>query len=457
MFCSLAVDIGASGGRHILGMFDGEKIILKEIYRFENNVFNLEGDVVWDVGYLEKEIINGIKECKKANMIPQTLAIDTWGVDYVLLNESGDVLSPVISYRDLKSKEAEREVKKLISHELLYEKTGIQYQSFNSIYQLYRDKKSGKLDNAHRFLMMGEYFSFKLTGVMKNEYTNATTTNLVNVKTKTWDNEILDILGIDKSIFGELYLPGTFIGHFTDDVKSEVGFDCDVIFCPSHDTASAVAACPISENSVYISSGTWSLMGTELTFPIVSKDAYEANFTNEGGVEYRYRFLKNIMGMWLLQSIRKSVDKKYSFDQMMKKAMESTYEGRIDPNDPSFVSPENMLFEIRKALGKDDLPLEDVLKSIYLSLAYSYSDTVKEIESITGKSVDCINIVGGGSRDAFLNRLTKEKTGKKVVSGPTEATAIGNLIIQFMYLDKNLTLDDAREYIKKSFDIREIF
>ncbi|MBO7253837.1 MAG: rhamnulokinase, partial [Clostridia bacterium] len=317
MLCSLAIDIGASGGRHILGFYDGEKIILEEIYRFENNVVNMNGVIVWDIDYLFKEIIKGLKECKTKNKIPSTIAIDTWGVDYVLIDKNGKEISPAIAYRDSRTAEIQEEISKIISPFELYSRTGIQKQNFNTIYQLYCDKKSGKLDNVERFLMIPEYFSYKLTGVMKNEYTNASTTNLINAESKTWDIEILDRLGIKKNIFGELNMPGTYIGNFTKDIKNVVGFDCEVVFCPSHDTASAVAACPLEENSVYISSGTWSLIGTENLVPVQSEEAFKANFTNEGGIEYRFRFLKNIMGMWLVQSIRRNVEKRYSFQELI--------------------------------------------------------------------------------------------------------------------------------------------
>ena len=456
MLCSLAIDIGASGGRHILGMFDGEKITLEEIYRFENNVVTRENDTIWDIDYLLKEIINGLKECKAKGKIPSTLAIDTWGVDYVLIDKDGKEILPAIAYRDQRTAKVQDEIAGIISSAELYSKTGIQKQNFNTVYQLYCDKKSGKLDNAERFLMIPEYFSYKLTGVMKNEYTNASTTNLLNAETKTWDDEILDRLGIKKSIFGELNMPGTFIGRFTDEIKAEVGFDCDVVFCPSHDTASAVAACPLEENSVYISSGTWSLIGTENTIPVQSEAAFNANFTNEGGIEYRFRFLKNIMGMWLAQSIRRNVGKRYSFQELIDMARVSKYEGKINPNDDKFAAPENMLKTIREDLGDPDLPLGDVMRAVYSSLADSYAVAIKEIEDISGKTVDSISIVGGGCQAMLLNELTKKATGKKVLAGPVEATATGNIISQFMYLDKSITLEKAREYVKKSFNIKTI-
>jgi rhamnulokinase len=229
-----------------------------------------------------------------------------------------------------------------------------------------------------------------------------------------------------------------------------------VIFCPSHDTASAVTACPVGDHSVYISSGTWSLIGTEIDRPILSADALNGGFTNEGGIHYRYRFLENIMGMWLLQSIRKDLEKKYSYDEMMEMAKGSNFKESINPNAPEFVAPSSMIEAIRTHLGKPELPIEDVLSAVYHSLACSYQEAIQTIERISRKQIELINIVGGGSKDSYLNELTKQYTGKKVLAGPTEATAIGNLIAQLMYLDKDLTLEKAREIVKKSFRILEV-
>ena len=244
------------------------------------------------------------------------------------------------------------------------------------------------------------------------------------------------------------------VGGFTDEIKARVGFDATVTLAPSHDTASAVAACPINDNSVYISSGTWSLMGTENTFPVLNSSAREANFTNEGGIEYRFRFLKNIMGMWLFQNVRRNLNKKYTYDEMMKMAMSSRFDKVIDVNDESLVCPENMISAVNKLAGDEDLPLADTLACIYVSLASMYAKTVCEIEQITGKTVDNIFIVGGGSKDAYLNSLTARLTGKRVVIGLGEATATGNLISQIMR-DKNISLNDAREIVLSSFDIKE--
>ncbi len=452
----LAIDIGASSGRHIIGELKNGKLETTEVYRFENGFKEENGILIWDIEKLTADLVAGIAECKKRGLVPETVAIDTWGVDYVLFDSEGKEIMPCVSYRDSRTASAVEEVFSIIPKEELYAKTGIQTQPYNTIYQLWCDKKSGKLEGAKRLLMMPEYLSYRLTGVMKNEYTNVSTTNLVNAESKTIDMEVCERLGFDPNLFGELCLPSSYIGNFTEEIKEKVGFDAKVIFCPSHDTASAVAACPVDENSVFISSGTWSLVGTENLCPVTSFEAMEANFSNEGGINYRFRFLKNIMGMWLFQNIRKNLDKKYTYDEMMNMAMESSYNRLIDPTNECFLAPENMIEAIRIYLGEPDLPIGDVLKSVYISLATSYKNTVEEIERVANKEIHRIAIVGGGSKDKYLNQLTKEYSGRRVTVGPTEGTAAGNLISQLIYLDPSLDLEGARQIVINTFDIQEV-
>jgi len=447
----LAIDIGASSGRHILGYMEDGRLKLREIYRFEDYLKESDGALIWDIDKLVTAVKAGIAKCGELGIIPKTVAIDTWGVDYVLLDENREEILPAVSYRDGRTALIQDEFAGIITQEELYAKTGIQKANFNTVYQLYCDKKSGKLDKARYFLMMPDYLGFKLTGVIKNEYTNATTTNLVNAGTKTWDAEILDRLGIKKEFFSEISLPCTEVGKLK-------GFDFEstVILAPSHDTASAVAACSVGDNGVYISSGTWSLIGTENAAPVLSREALLANFTNEGGIRYRYRFLKNIMGMWLFQNIRKNLNRRYSYDDMMRLAMNCKTFETIDTNAPDFLAPENMIDAIRQYTGKSDMGLDAVINSVYHSLAQSYAKAVKEIEQISGKKIEVINIVGGGSKDGYLNELTARYTGKRVLAGPVEATATGNILSQMMYTDKTLTLEKARELVKDSFDIQEV-
>ncbi len=456
MAYALAIDIGASSGRHILGSIEGGKLCLEEVYRFENNIKEENGTLIWDIEHLVNEVKAGLAECGKIGKIPTSVAIDTWGVDYVLLDADNKEILPAVSYRDSRTDNIPEEIDEIISRLELFKLTGIQANNFNTIYQLYCDKKSGKLDKAEHLLMMPEYLSYKLTGVMRNEYTIISTGALLDANKKELSLELLDKLGIKSGIFNELSAPGTVVGNLSEEVKREVGFDTTVVFCPAHDTASAVAACPVGDNGVYISSGTWSLIGTENAEPILTEDAMNGGFTNEGGINYRYRFLKNYMGMWLFQNIRRNLDKKYSYDEMMHMAMESDFTETIDLNAKEFVAPENMIEAIRAYLGKPELPLGDVLSSVYHSLALSYDNAVKTLEQICGKTVDVINIVGGGCKDEYLDRLTAEYTGKKVIAGPVEATATGNIISQLMSTDKSLTLEKARELVKKSFEIKEV-
>ncbi len=447
----LAIDIGASSGRHMLGYMENGRLQLQEIYRFEDYLKEEGGSLIWDIEKLVREVKAGIARCGEIGRIPATIALDTWGVDYVLLDENRQELLPAYSYRDNRNNLIQNEVAAIITQEELYAKTGIQKANFNTLYQLYCDKKSGKLDRAKNFLMMPDYLAFKLTGEIRNEYTAATTSNLINAETKTWDGEILDTLGIKKELFSEVTPPCQAVGPLAG-----FAFDSTVILAPSHDTASAVAACPIGDNSVYISSGTWSLIGTENDVPVRSQAALKANFTNEGGIEYRFRFLKNYMGMWLLQNIRKDLNKQFTYDEMMKMARNSSGFEIIDTNAVAFLAPDNMIAAIRTYLKKEELPVDIVINSVYHSLARAYDGAVKEIEAISGKTIDTINIVGGGSKDEYLNQLTAQYTGKKVLAGPVEATAIGNLISQMLYAGEVASLAEARALVKQSFAIQEV-
>lgn len=451
----LAIDIGASSGRHILGYIDNGRLKLEEIHRFENYITNQNGTLVWDIEHLVSEVKKGIAKCKEIGKIPCTVAIDTWGVDYVLLDESKQEILPAVSYRDSRTNRVINKVESIISAEELYLKTGIQKQNFNTIYQLYADKLSGRLEDAKHFLMIPAYLSYKLTGIIKNEYTNATTTGMVNADTKQWDYEIIDKLSLPKHLFGTLDTPCTVIGNFTKEMQDYAGFDSTVIFAPSHDTASAVCACPIDDNSVYISSGTWSLIGVESLNPIVNEKSMAANFANEGGIDYRFRFLKNYMGMWLFQNVKKNLNNEFSYDDMMRLAMQSKRFEMIDTNSPGFLAPENMIIAIHSYLKNESIPIEVVINSVYHSLAQSYKNAIDEIEKLAGKTIDNVFIVGGGSKDTYLNKLTAQYTGKKVVTGLSEATATGNLLSQIMY-DKKISLAQARDIVKNSFDIKEI-
>lgn len=457
----LAVDIGASSGRHILGSVEDGKITLEEIYRFENGLTKKENQLCWNFDRLFSEIKNGLKRCGELGKIPESMGIDTWGVDFVLLDENDAVLGNTVAYRDARTTGMDEVVKKEISLNELYARTGIQKQIFNTIYQLaaVRQNHPEYLEKAKSFLMVPEYFNFLLTGVKKNEYTNATTTQLVNAQAKTWDFALLEKLGIKTSIFGEISLPKTVVGRLLPQVREAVGFDCEVVLPATHDTGSAVMAVPASDG-IYLSSGTWSLMGVERLEPDCSETSRILNFTNEGGYDYRFRYLKNIMGLWMIQSARRELDKKYSFDELCDMARQSArFVSRIDVNDPSFLSPASMIQAIRDYCAKTNQAVPEttgeLFACIYHSLAKSYGDTVREIESITGNVYPVIHIVGGGVKDDYLDSLTAQYTRKTVLAGPIEATAIGNLVAQMLKDGAFASLAEARAAIGKSFEIRE--
>ena len=447
----LAIDIGASSGRHLLGEVKNGKLETTEIYRFENGLKKENGALVWDIEALTEHVITGIARCGEMGVPPATVSIDTWGVDYVLFDGDGREILPCYAYRDSRTEGVPEEVFSILPERELYGKTGIQRQNFNTLYQLYADKKAGRLDRATDFLMMPEYLSYRLTGVKTHEYTICSTSNLLNAATKTWDLDVIDTLSLPRTLFGKLLPPATLVGHFTKELRERVGFDAAVVTCPSHDTAAAVAACPLTKGSAFISSGTWSLVGAELTAPVTSEAAMRANLSNEGGIEYRFRFLKNIMGMWLFQSVRRDLEKRYTYDEMMHMAEASSFTELIDPTNAAFLAPDSMIDAVRTYLGKPGLPLGDLLSSIYHSLAASYQKTVAELEEISGKQIDTVAIVGGGCKDDYLNRLTARYTGKRVTAGPVECTATGNILAQLMYLDPTLSLDGARELVKATF------
>ena len=457
----LAVDIGASSGRHILGSVQDGKIVLEEIYRFKNGNVKRNGHLCWELDRLFEEIKNGMKKCAEIGKKPSYMGIDCFGVDFVLLDKDDNILGDTIAYRDSRTEGMPELVYEKVPYDTLYKRTGVQTQLYNSIYQLYSVKKTtNHLDNAKRYLHIAEYFNFLLTGVKKNEYTMTSTTQMLNTVEKDFDKEILDALGIPNSIFTKPEMPGTVVGKLTPAIMEETGLDLTVLLAAAHDTASAVMAVPTTSPCIYISSGTWSLMGTLLPEINSSIEARNAGLTNEGAHDGSVRFLKNIMGLWIIQSIKKELNDEYSFGQLCDMAMESSYEGKIDVNDGAFFAPESMLGAIRDYLAKkgEKAPesIGDILRCVYHSLAQSYGETVKEIEAITGKTYDAIHIIGGGSKDDYLSRLTAEYTGKTVYSGPTEATAIGNLLIQMLGAGEFKSLPEAKKAISESFPIIKI-
>ena len=445
----LAVDIGASSGRHILGCVEDGKIVLEEIYRFQNGMIEKNGRKCWDHEGLVQNVIAGMKKCREIGKVPVCMGIDTWGVDFALLDKNGSLIGDTVGYRDSRTDGMDALVENIVSPASLYEKTGIQKQIFNTVYQLMavKEQSPNELESAEFLLMMPDYLNYCLTGVKHQEYTNATTSGLVNVQSGKWDAEILQALGYPQKLFGTLSMPGETVGKLLPKIVDEIGYDLTVLHAPSHDTASAVLAVPIqSQNAAYISSGTWSLLGTERAEATVSDVARGYNFTNEGGYEKRYRFLKNIMGLWIIQSIKKEAGK-YSFAELcdMARAVGET-ELRIDVNDKSFLAPKSMTEAIRAYCKRPDLPLDELLCCVYHSLAESYARAIRELETCIGVKTDVLHIVGGGSKDDYLNELTAKACGIPVLTGPTEATAIGNLLCSMLANGEFATVGEARSF-----------
>ena len=457
----LAVDIGASSGRHMLGRLEDGRIKLEEIYRFPNGMKNIDGSLCWDLETLFCEIKQGLKRCKELGKVPSFMGIDTWAVDYVLLGENNQILGKTYGYRDSRTNGMDEKVYEKISPEDLYARTGIQKQIFNTIYQLMavKQRDPGLLAKAKNMLLIPDYFHFLLTGEKRTEYTNATTTQLVSPISKDWDYELIDLLGYPREIFGEICKPGTLVGNFSKEIQEEVGFDCQVILPATHDTGSAVIAIPtIQDDALYISSGTWSLMGTELLEADCSSESRQHNLTNEGGYEYRFRYLKNIMGLWMIQSIRKEFSEEYSYGYICEQAQKQEISSIVDCNDDMFLAPSSMI-EAVKAYCENtgqQVPQNEweIAAVIYNSLGQCYGDTIGQIEKMTGKKYNCIHVVGGGSNAEYLNQVTAKYTGRTVYAGPGEATAIGNLLVQMLYNQKFEGLKEARECVRESFDIK---
>ena len=415
----LAVDIGASSGRHIVGWMDNGEIRIKEVFRFPNGVTELDGHLTWDIKALEGYVREGIEKAREKFDGIVSLSVDTWGVDYVLMKGDEPVM-PVYAYRDSRTDELIPEVHSLISFTRLYRHTGIQFQPFNTVYQLYADKKAGRLEGVTDFLMIPEYLMYRLCGNKSHEYTNATTGGMVNAKTGAFDQDIIDALDLPKHLFNELQQPGTVIGEY-EGIK--------VVLCPTHDTAAAVEGIPMEEDQPYISSGTWSLLGVKSPEAITNAGSELANWSNEGGVGY-IRYQKNIMGMWLVNRLRDCLCPGKDFGEIVAEAEASRFEETVDANAKDFLAPDNMKEAFDKALSMKPQTVGDYFRCAYRSLALCYMNAIQELQHNTGNHYEKIYIVGGGAKNKFLNKLTEDASGKEVIALPIEATALGNLKTQ---------------------------
>ena len=425
----LAIDIGASSGRHIVGWQEKGALETEEVYRFQNGVTEVDGHLTWDLDRLEREVREGVDAALRRYPQIESLSSDTWGVDYVLL-KGGEPVLPCYAYRDSRTEAAIPKVHERIPFEELYARTGIQFQTFNTIYQLYSDKLSGRLEEATGYLMMPEYLMWRLAGgnqageASLHEYTNASTTGLVNAATGRFDREIISRLGLPEKLFGELSQPGTVLGEYKG---------TRVVLCPTHDTASAVEGIPMVGNELFLSSGTWSLLGAKLPKAITTPESREANFSNEGGVGY-IRCLKNIMGMWMVNNLRGELCPDEDFSAIVAGAEQSAYPGLVDVTAQRFMAPEDMAEAMREALSEGGFAQPqapaDYFRCAYRSLARCYGESVRELEQLTDRKYHALYIVGGGAKNPYLNRLAKEETGLEIVALPIEATALGNLMCQ---------------------------
>ena len=450
----LAVDIGASSGRHIVASLENGRLEMREIYRFKNGVTEKDGRLFWDTDRLYREIVAGLKEAGKQGVAPQYIGIDTWAVDYALLDEDDRLIGGVYAYRDGRGAAIKEKAHAVMPFSDLYHKTGIQYAPFNTLYQLYDDRLSGKLAGAKSFLMLPDYFHFLLTGVKRQEYTNATSTGMVNALTHKWDEEILDRFSLPRALFGTLSQPGESVGTLRKKIAEEIGYDATVVLPATHDTASAVLASPVTDGAPYLSSGTWSLVGVEEPFAHTDDKAMGFNYSNEGSVGFTFRTQKNIIGLWMIQEVKKELGDRYSFAELAEMARKEPNNLLLDLSDPRYLAPKSMIAEIRSAVGEQSIGAMSY--TIFHSLALSYRDAIRELEGVTSKKYDTLHVIGGGCQNALLNELTAQATAMRVTTGPVEATAIGNLIAQMIGTGEISDLTAARTIVRNTFDITEV-
>jgi rhamnulokinase len=464
----LAFDLGASGGRGIIGTLENKVLALNEICRFNNNMSQVLDSYHWDILRLFDEIVKGIAKANTLGLCPGSIGIDTWGVDYGLLDKNGNLLANPYAYRDHRTDTAMEEFQRIVPRDKIYKLTGIQFMQFNTLFQLFaakRDKLS-IMDVASDLLFIPDLLNYMLTGIKKTEFTFATTSQLLNPVTGRWEKELFSALGIPVEIMQEIVEPGTILGPLHKSVIDETGLqDAHVIAVASHDTGSAIAAIPATdENFAYISSGTWSLMGIESPQPVITEDSFNFSFTNEGGVNHTYRILKNIMGLWLIQECKRcwaGNRHDYSYPELVAMAEKAVpFRSLVNPDHPSFYNPVDMLSAVIEFCKVHEEPLPsqpgEYARCIFESLALKYRFVLESLRKISGKKIDKIHIIGGGSQNKFLCQLTSNATGLQVIAGPAEGTAIGNLLVQAMGMGYISSLSEIREIVKNSCET-EVF
>ena len=460
----IAFDLGASSGRAMIGCFNGRRLEMKECHRFSNDPVELTGHTYWDILRLYREICQGLLKfsSQEAGDIA-SVGIDTWGVDFGLLDRSGQLMGNPYHYRDVRTDGIPEKAFQKVSKEEIYERTGIAFQSFNTLYQLLSVRLSNPdlLEKASAMLFIPDLLSYFLTGEKKTEFTEATTSQLLDANSGNWDRPLLKKLDIPDHYLTDLDVPGTKRGKIDKKLASQLGMEeVPLIAVATHDTGSAVAAVPASEGSfAFLSSGTWSLMGVETDRPVINENTLKWNYTNEGCVGGRYRLLKNIMGLWIIQECKREWDRNgehYSFDDMVRLAESSApFQSVIDPDAGLFYHAGDMPAKVQRYCRQtgQQVPRDKggILRCVYESLALKYRWSFKRLEAILGKSLDVLHIVGGGTKNRLLNQFTANALGKPVICGPTEATAIGNLMVQAMALGEVRDQNEIRQVVKDSF------
>lgn len=462
----LAFDLGASSGRGILASLENGKITLKEIHRFPNNGVKVRSTLYWDILFLFDQIKQGITNAKLEGGF-DCIGIDTWGVDFGLIDDEGNLIGNPVTYRDARTDKMPGELFETICAEEVYKRTGIQILNFNTLFQLYYmcKYKKNEISRAESMLFIPDLLNYFLTGVKKNEYTISSTSQMLNPFTRNWDYELLEKAGIDSKLMCDMVMPGEKIGKLTAEICDELGIEpVDVVAVGSHDTASAVVSVPTEvDDFVYISCGTWSLFGTELNEPLISDDGYKSSYTNEGGYNGSIRFLTNIMGLWLIQESRRTWNRQgndFSFNDLEKAALAcEPFKCFIDPDYPEFGKPGDIPKRIQQYCEQTGqyVPqtVGEIVRCIYESLALKYYHSFLNLKKISGKNFDCIHIVGGGTKDPLLCQMAANACDVAVYAGPVEATALGNIAVQLMSIGEIKDIKEARRIIRDSFETKK--
>ncbi len=461
----LAFDFGASSGRAILGIFDGERIELQEVHRFSNDPVKINGTVYWDVQRLFFEIKQGILKAKEAGGF-DSIGIDTWGVDFGLLRKDGTLVENPVHYRDARNDGMVEKATEYMSKERMYDITGIQFMDFNTVFQLLSLKENRPyiLEEADKLLFMPDLLNYMLSGVKSTEFSIATTSQMVDLKTNNWSEEILDTFGIKKDLLTDIAPTGAVIGQLSDEICEELGVPkADIVSVAAHDTQSAITATPCEfDDFAFISCGTWSLFGTEVKEPIINEASKKLNVTNEGGYDYTTAFLKNICGLWLIQESRRQwirEGREYSYAELEKLALEcEPFKCFIDPDAPEFAPMGNLPRRVKEYCEKTGqyVPqtVGEIIRCIYESLALKYRYTFDGIKECTGKDYDRIHVMGGGTKDKLLLQMTAQSCNVNVYGGPIEATALGNVAIQLMSTGAIRDIKEARKIIAKGENLK---